>query len=99
MRVKLGLTKEIAAELLTIFDVRREKAVYKEDFLGILNAFNLGSEEYLIDGTTPYQKHILKKVVQGSEDKFVQGMFDEYGTDVTYEDFARFLKKQKSKLS
>lgn len=26
-------------------------------------------------------------------------MFDEYGTDVTYEDFARCLKKHKTKLN
>lgn len=65
LRVKLGLTKDIAAELFTIFDLKREKTIYKDDFLGILNAFNLGSEEYIIDGT-PYQKHILTKMVQNN---------------------------------
>jgi Ca2+-binding EF-hand superfamily protein len=45
-RIKLGLPQAKITQLLNLFDVRRERIVYREDFLGLLNAYHVNTEKY-----------------------------------------------------
>lgn len=93
-RIKLGLQESRISQLLALFDVRRERCVYREDYLALLSAYQLNTERYEPEEGRSYIQSALAKFAKNGYELAKAGLFADSGEKVTYENFMKFLRKK-----